>query len=278
MKVIKKINNNVAVCLDSKSRELIAFGKGIGFPNVPYELNDLSKIDRTFYSIKDSYLLLLNEINEKLLNETASFLDYCRKKLPYEINETLYFVIADHLNFAIKRATQNIYLQTGLTYEVKSYYPEEYEIALEFLEKLNKEFNVKMLKDEAANIAMHIVENENRNKENNTNPINEETIEDITSIIEEYFEIKINKSSFNYSRFVSHVQYLLLRRKDKISVISDNDKLYETIKKEYPKTYNCVLKIKDYFKDRLNWMISDEEMLYLMLHINRMRYREDCNQ
>lgn len=37
MRVIKKINNNVALCLDSDNHELIAFGKGIGFPQIPYE-------------------------------------------------------------------------------------------------------------------------------------------------------------------------------------------------------------------------------------------------
>ena len=35
MKVIKKINNNVALCLDGNQRELIAFGKGIGFKPIP---------------------------------------------------------------------------------------------------------------------------------------------------------------------------------------------------------------------------------------------------
>ena len=43
MKVIKKINNNVAVCIDNDGHELIAFGKGIGFPKIPYELTDLNK-------------------------------------------------------------------------------------------------------------------------------------------------------------------------------------------------------------------------------------------
>jgi transcriptional antiterminator len=32
MKVIKKININVALCVDNNKKELIAFGKGIGFP------------------------------------------------------------------------------------------------------------------------------------------------------------------------------------------------------------------------------------------------------
>ena len=40
MKAIKKINNNVAICLDSHNRELVAFGKGIGFPKMPYSIQE----------------------------------------------------------------------------------------------------------------------------------------------------------------------------------------------------------------------------------------------
>ena len=31
MKAVRKINNNVAICIDNNHKELIAFGKGIGF-------------------------------------------------------------------------------------------------------------------------------------------------------------------------------------------------------------------------------------------------------
>ncbi len=34
MEVVKKINNNVAECVDNNGKHLIAFGKGIGFPNL----------------------------------------------------------------------------------------------------------------------------------------------------------------------------------------------------------------------------------------------------
>lgn len=38
MEVYKKINNNVALARDAKGRELVVFGKGIGFASMPYEL------------------------------------------------------------------------------------------------------------------------------------------------------------------------------------------------------------------------------------------------
>ncbi|WP_304470951.1 CAT RNA binding domain-containing protein, partial [uncultured Faecalibaculum sp.] len=54
MKAIRKINNNVAVCQDAGGSELIAFGKGIGFPAMPYEIENLDVIDRTFYDLNPS--------------------------------------------------------------------------------------------------------------------------------------------------------------------------------------------------------------------------------
>ena len=40
---VKKLNNNFAICVDSEGKELIAVGKGIGFPKTPYELEDLNQ-------------------------------------------------------------------------------------------------------------------------------------------------------------------------------------------------------------------------------------------
>lgn len=50
MVVLKKINNNVAICKDGGGRELIAFGKGIGFPQTPYALSDGTSGQQVFIS------------------------------------------------------------------------------------------------------------------------------------------------------------------------------------------------------------------------------------
>ena len=50
------------------------------------------------------------------------------------------------------------------------------------------------------------------------------------------------------------------------------------MKAEYNKTYQCVSHIQTYLKDHLEWNPSEEELLYLMLHINRLCSREDCNR
>lgn len=62
MQAIKKINNNVALCIDGAGRQVIAMGKGIGFHTMPCEI-PLENIDRTFYDIDESYAELFRQIS-----------------------------------------------------------------------------------------------------------------------------------------------------------------------------------------------------------------------
>lgn len=62
----EKINNNVALAQDAKGRELIVFGKGVGFPATPYELTDLSRVQRTFYDVDEKYFDLLRDVPQEV--------------------------------------------------------------------------------------------------------------------------------------------------------------------------------------------------------------------
>ncbi|MEF2609168.1 MAG: PRD domain-containing protein [Faecalicoccus sp.] len=48
--------------------------------------------------------------------------------------------------------------------------------------------------------------------------------------------------------------------------------------KNYKKSYECSEKIAIYLRDKLKILLNEEEKLYLMLHINRLCTREDCDQ
>lgn len=72
MQVIKKLNNNFAICIDGEGKELIAVGKGIGFPKTPYEVEDLNLITRTFYDIDPKYIELFKDIPEKVIHFTRN--------------------------------------------------------------------------------------------------------------------------------------------------------------------------------------------------------------
>ncbi|WP_278952422.1 CAT RNA binding domain-containing protein [Lactobacillus apis] len=104
MQVIKRINNNVAVCLDQNHDELVAFGKGIGYPKTPYELTDLSKIKLTFYRIDSRNFKLIKEIPENVLELSADIIQQAQTILSQDLNQNILFSLADHINFAIERS------------------------------------------------------------------------------------------------------------------------------------------------------------------------------
>ena len=93
MKVIKKINNNVAIGLDGNNREVVIFGRGIGFGEMPYELKDLSKIDRTYYDIDRRYYGLLAEIPDKTFFLVTKLLDIAKTRIKGRLNPNLVFVL-----------------------------------------------------------------------------------------------------------------------------------------------------------------------------------------
>ena len=115
MMVVKKINNNVAICRDGNQLELIAFGKGIGFPPTPYELTDLNKVDRTFYNISQKYIPLLNDIPPDIIDFTARQLATVQDKLPYETNPNLVMTLADHIAFAMERVEKGFSFKCPLS-------------------------------------------------------------------------------------------------------------------------------------------------------------------
>lgn len=278
MKVIKKINNNFAICLDRNNNELIAYGRGIGFPQIPYELDNLSKIDRTFYGINSMYINLINELSEEIINASYEIVEVAANTIEKELNTNIVFTLADHINFAIQRTEEGIKFKMPLIHEIKHLYPKEMEIGNRSLVIIKKILKIELPREEAASIAMHFI-NAEKTQQVITGDIDErEIIDSITKIIEEDFSIVISKEGLNYSRFVSHIQYLLKRRDNETSISSDNKVLFDTMKSEFSNAYLCAKHIKDYLHNNFMWDISDEELLYMILHINRLCVREDCHR
>lgn len=276
MKIIKNINNNYALAIDSAGKRLIVSGRGIGFGSVPRKIEDITIINRSFYDIDESYISMIKDIPESIIEISAEIIDKARERLDNPINSTIIFTLADHINFSIQRYKKNMNIKLPIVYDVLYFFEKEMSIGEYGLRLIRKKLNVYLPKDEAAYIALHIINAEEKSK-NNVAELNDEIIENITNIIEKEYDIKIDRNNFNYSRFVSHMHYLLKRSKNKRLITSTNADMYEKVKKDYDQTYQCVKKVSEYLNKRLNIELSNEEKLYLMLHINRLYTHEDCN-
>lgn len=279
MLVIKKINNNVAICLDSAGRELVAMGKGIGFPKTPYELTDMSKIDRTFYDINSQYFSLLNDIPGEVIQFTAEMMDRIRGQLPYQTNSNIVITLADHIAFTIERAKKGIYIQMPSIYEMEHGFPLEVKVSRQFYSEIQKRFQIKLPRDEIQGIAMHFINARNGTEEASQTPTNDlqrqfdEILEQTTQIIEREMDIHIQRKTFSYARFASHLQYLLQRMFTEQYNTSDLQ-AYVTLREEFPDAARCVDKISAYYEETWSARLTEEEKLYLLMHTNRICVKE----
>lgn len=279
MQVVKKLNNNFVLCVDEEGTTFIAYGKGIGFPKTPYELADDAVIDRRFYDVDQRYLSLFNELPEKVLHFTVKLVDIARNELDYELNPNVVLTLADHIHFCVQRARQNIYVQMPLIYEVEQQYPREARLGRYAVRQIERRFMVQLNQNEASGIALHFV-NARYNAKTRTDALDQwrqrydDILEDTVSIVEDEMGIVIDRGSFNFARYSSHLMYLLQRLGNNSLLDSNMSGMYPSLSGEYPRMARCVELIGQYFQQKWSFTLSEEEKLYLLLHINRICTRE----
>lgn len=271
---VRRINNNVALCQDSRGRELIALGKGIGFGALPREVS-LAEIERTFYDVDSRYQPLLTELPDDVLAFSARIVDIAANELSYPLSPNTVFTLADHINFAIERARKKIRVKMPLAYDVEQMYPTEYRIGQHTVRRIQKEFLVSLPQSEAVGIAMNLLNNRLTQEAPVPGTVqDEEMLEEITEIVENSFHILVDRESFNYSRYATHLQYLFQRIHAGKAIQSDNLQLYTSLREEFPEIAACVETIAAHIQQAWHCTLTEEEKLYLILHVNRICIKE----
>lgn len=268
MKLLKKINNNFALGLDANGEQIIVEGRGIGFEKMPCDFNDLDRITRTYYDFNERYLDLINSIPQEVLDVANNIYEYFISKVDCYVNPNLPFILADHINFSIERMTKNIFVGMDMYYDLMHLYPIEYEVSDYALKVIKKKLGVTLPPNEKTGIILNLVNAEANVKKETSKT--EKYISQMIDIIEEDMGVSIDKESFNYSRFVSHVEYLFKRLNSNSSISSENKKIYDSLKDKFQKTSDCVDHISDYIEKMEGTSLSEEEKLYLILHVNRL--------
>lgn len=270
MKVLKKINNNAAICIDGDGNELIAFGKGIGFPKVPYELEDLSQVSMTFYRIDKCFYKLMAEIPEDIFHVSALIVEEAKNTLNCRLNPNLVVSLADHINFAITRLKKYKVMKMLFSYDIEELYPKETELGRVAVKLIEKELGYYFPESEITNIAMHFVNAEEETDNEIEGIDSEELIRSVVQKIEDFFSITINRKTFKYNRFIMHLRYFIRRVQQKEQFANENEELMNAMKAKEPRIYECTKIVGKYIDRKLDSETTDDELLYLMIHIKRI--------
>ena len=276
MVTIKKVyNNNVILAFENSSKkEVILTGCGIGFGKKPNDTVDDSKIEKKFViqdnNFESKVNKLASEIPEEVFAVSSAIIEYAEKNLNTTLDEYIYISLTDHIYFALKRYKENLPIKNELLYELRRIHKKEYELGKWAIEYINKTFNVNFLIDEAGFIAMHII-NANYRESTNKSCLIMNIINQILDIIKNYYSIEFIEDEINFDRLLTHLKFFAKRLIDKTeSIDTNNNGLLEIVKVQYKESYDCVKQIKSFIEENYTYKVNDDEVLYLILHINRV--------
>ena len=276
MRIPKKINNNVALATDDSGKELVVFGKGIGFPPCPYELSDGAAVQRAFYNIDSRLLETIATIREDVLEASSRIVDGARSKLGSKLNPNLPFTLADHLQFALDRARKGIKVDNLLAAEIGIVYPQETSLGREGIGIVAALCGVTLPDSEAFAIAMHLVnaESASQGARGDMHLVMESTkiIEHIVGIVSQVLMADIDRTSYPYLRFTTHLRHLIGHlMKDGASRGGNgvSGDFLAGFAEKYPDAVRCATNINAYLAASHGWVCDNDELLYLILHINR---------
>ena len=264
--ITRAFNNNLAlVKVDGK--EKIIFAKGIGFGKKFGEIISKDTFVEKMFSIEDEgNAKNLKRIVEKVDNE---FFAVCEeaiveisKKVEGELNEKIHVSLIDHLHFAVKRLKNKEEIVNPFLAEIESFYPKEYELAKIVADRVGKAMNIAIPQQyRLLNIGLIDVGA-------GTSDICLTKDGNIIKHIEERLNLTIDRKSLDYTRFITHIRFAIERIMNKAKIHND---LSDVIKIRYKESYKVAKEVALIIQDYLAVKVSEEEIAYLALHIERFR-------
>ncbi|MEE0800350.1 MAG: PRD domain-containing protein [Gemmiger sp.] len=279
MRIKKVINNNVLCVIDEKGSEMIVTGRGLGFGRKTGQFVDPGAVEKVYRMEDKAGQRRLRELVEQIplehLRLTEEMISEIRTAVHQPLNESLLITLADHISFAIQRKQQGIEFKNPLAGSILCYYPTEYQLGQRCLAMIRQRFGVELNPDEAAFIALHIV-----NAELNTDM---SEMYDITRLIDgviqvvEYFyrdRGRFDRESLAFNRFVVHLRYFAQRLfQDKLMTDDgeENDAAFRAlIARSCREHYKCAQCVAEYIRNTWHKTLSEEELVYLTIHLKRV--------
>lgn len=274
MFIHKIINNNIVSSLDQHHNEVIVMGRGIAYQKAKGDEIAEEQIEKQFFLKNDQvnhrFLELIKDIPVDIIEVSDEVIAYAKEHSDRELNDGIYITLMDHINYAIERYLQGICATNALLWEIKQFYRDEFAIAKDALNIINRKLMVNLSEDEAGFIALHIV---NAQLDGEMEEVAKITkfIHEILNIVRYHVKITLDEESLDYYRFVTHLKFFARRLFNGTKEAKDDIVLFEIIIQRYPQAYSCVEMIERHIKKVYQQSLSISEKLYLTMHIARIK-------
>lgn len=273
MKIAKVLNNSCVIILDDNEKEMILLGNGVGYARKPGDPVDKSKIDKVFVLEDDKKVTrfgeLLKSVPISIVNLSESLIEYANDLLKVKLDEGLHISLPDHIHNAVLNFKQGIVLHNTLLLEIQKFYQKEFMIGERALSMVKESEGVQMPVDEAGFIAMHFVNAQSQNENNQARAIIS-MVEEMDRIISRTFGDRmasIDKTSLGYCRYMTHLKFFAQRVISKTSFTENDTRELGSIVRKYREEFECSRRVCEYIAQKYDYHVHEEEEIYLTVHL-----------
>ena len=275
MRIDRISNNNVVIIKDEDGEEQVVCGKGIAYKKKAGDLLSEKLINKVFVlkdtAQKQHFQEIISEIPVEYIQITTEIVEMLTQTLERKLNEAIYISLSDHIYMAY---LDGVVVKNSMLWDIKRFYEKEYQAAKKVWKMINQTFKVELPEDEIGFITLHIVNAEMDNENLKQTMEVTKLMQEISNIVRYYFSVEFNTESVYYYRFITHLKFFAQRLlTDKEYEDDQDNELFNTIRQKYRTSYKCVEKIAEFISRKYEKELSDEEKLYLTIHIERVIYK-----
>lgn len=279
VKFLKNFNNNAALVVDDQDVEWIVIGNGVGFGKHPGDQIDDQKIQRRFVATLKQNVDIdaFQDLKPQSFVITTKVVHLVEPLLKVSFSDYQYFVLADHIDFALKRANDGIDVDNGtVRWEVKKLFPKEFHAASQAVDLINVTADVILPKSEVVFMTYHFINaGSDGSKLQETIKITK-LISGIIDIVQYQYQMHLDPESFNYNRFIAHLRALIVQRVSRSNGTGSelDQSLLQLMQVKYAHAYATVERIDTFLQSKAGWRLEPDDKVYLTLHIWRVTHRQ----
>ena len=273
--LISKILNNNVVISEENQEEVILMGRGLAFGRkVGQEIPD--ELIEKKYVLSENRRQLLMELPAEVMEMSDKIISFAKEKLQKKLKDSAFLAMADHIHGVLLRLEDDIYLKNFLMWDIKRFFPIEFEVGQYAKQLLSAYVSKELPDDEAAFMALTLVNAELENGDGTARDLTM-MMEEIMTIVKYSLEISLDEEDIYLERFMTHLKFFCERvltnsgNRD----LEDNE-MFDLLKCKYPLVYETTRKIAEFLKQTRNYQTSEDEQLYLTIHLSRMKRRMTC--
>lgn len=271
--IIKVFNNNIVSASDEDGEEVILVGAGVGFRAHKHAPVDEARVEREFHltgAVRGGAFRVLLEVPYPVLRATSRVSELLSTTYGIDLPAAVEVGLADHLAQALRRLEEGMPLFNSMLWETKMTYPSEFAIALHALDIVHDELGQRLPLDEAGFVTLHLVNAGLVGDPRRAMTLGA-TIRRVIEIVRQDLGIEVDGSTTASARFLTHVKFVIQRLTRHRAHHGAADDYYRALIADHPDAYACAVHIGRYLDETFDAGITEEERIYLLLHLVILR-------